>query len=280
MKILVNDTWEEKRLAPGDESAIWELFHENSKTSPYDSFIAHEELRVKMGEILISQEFLEFPETRLPEVHPPLTGSLQECILARETAREMVPQKIDFDTLAALLQYAYGETRSNADNNFPHPFRTVPSGGALYPLEIFFHTTMVEGLQPGMYHFSPSRNSIQLLSMGDETRSISENLVQPELAYGASVMFFITALFDRSIFKYGDRGYRFICLEAGHCAQNINLVAQSFDLGSTNIGGYYDRKMDKLLGFDGVTQSTIYVIAVGGKSDGSQTVDQFNVQTL
>jgi SagB-type dehydrogenase family enzyme len=94
-------------------------------------------------------------------------------------------------------------------------------------------------------------------------------LVQPELAQGASLIIFLTAIFERSIFKYKERGYRYILLEAGHVAQNLNLVANAFGLGCVNIGGYFDREIDDLLDLDGVTHSTIYMIAIGGKTDTS-----------
>jgi nitroreductase len=48
-------------------------------------------------------------------------------------------------------------------------------------------------------------------------------------------------------------------------AQNINLVANALGLGCVNIGGYYDREIDDLIGLDGVTHSTIYIVAVGEK---------------
>jgi SagB-type dehydrogenase family enzyme len=87
----------------------------------------------------------------------------------------------------------------------------------------------------------------------------------PELALGASLIVFITAIFERSIFKYGDRGYRFVFLEAGHVGQNINLVTNALGLGCTNIGGFFDRQIDDFLGIDGVTHSTIYMMAIGKK---------------
>jgi SagB-type dehydrogenase family enzyme len=73
----------------------------------------------------------------------------------------------------------------------------------------------------------------------------------------------VTALFGRSTFKYGPRGYRFVLLEAGHVAQNINLTASALKLGSLNLGGFIDRETDAFLHLDGVSHSTVYSIAVG-----------------
>lgn len=263
MKYIVHKAWEETRLEASDGDLTWELFHENSKTNAFDSHISHEDLRRRMMEIVVSDPYNEFPNYPLPAELPVLNQEIGQLILNRKTARNLEAVRLDFPTLAALLHYSYGETRDNKDNDFPHPFRVIPSGGALFPLEVFFHTTLVEGLPSGLFHYSPGRNSIQLIREGDETREISECLVQPELAYGASIVFFISAVFERSIFKYGDRGYRFALLEAGHLSQNLNLVATALGLGTTNVGGYFDRKVDRMLTFDGISQSTIYMCSVG-----------------
>lgn len=90
--------------------------------------------------------------------------------------------------------------------------------------------------------------------------------VYREPILGSSLLVFITAMFERSIFKYGDRGYRFVLLEAGHAAQNLNLVSNALGLGSLNIGGFFDREMDDFLGLDGITHSTIYMVAIGKKN--------------
>jgi SagB-type dehydrogenase family enzyme len=151
------------------------------------------------------------------------------------------------------------------DPGFPRPFRTVPSAGAMYPLEIYFHNAHVEGLKAGLYHYNSAMNHVCILREGDESRGIGAAVVQPQIVHNASLIVFITAMFERTTYKYGDRGYRFVLLEAGHVAQNINLVVNGLGLGCVNLGGYFDRQIDDLLGLDGVTHSTIYMIAVGNR---------------
>jgi SagB-type dehydrogenase family enzyme len=169
--------------------------------------------------------------------------------------------------LATLLHYAYGVSRDNVGTVWPRPFRTVPSGGALYPLEIYFHSRHIAGLDAGLYHYYPPDHSVALLSAGDLVSDIAPCLVQQNIGHDATVVFFITAMFERSTFKYGDRGYRFVLLEAGHVAQNMSLVANGLRLGSMNIGGFFDRSVDDFLGLDGVTHSTVYLVAVGGAGE-------------
>jgi SagB-type dehydrogenase family enzyme len=107
--------------------------------------------------------------------------------------------------------------------------------------------------------------ALKLVRKGDYTDVIAKAMLQPELGRNASVMIFLTAVFERSVFKYADRGYRYIMLEAGHVAQNINLAANALGFGCRNIGGYLDRDIDCFLDLDGITHSAIYMIAIGGK---------------
>jgi SagB-type dehydrogenase family enzyme len=191
--------------------------------------------------------------------------SLSEAILTRASARGMKPAALALPTLATLLHHAYGVTRDETASGFPRVFRAAPSGGALYPLELFFHSRYVEGAPPGVYHYNPLRNEIRRVRDEDQTPRIAELLIpfQNHLAQDAALIVFITALFGRSTFKYSTRGYRFALLEAGHVAQNLGLAAGALGLAYLNVGGYFDRHVDEFLGLDGLTHSTIYMAAIG-----------------
>jgi len=256
-------SWQTLLLPPGDEDCIWELFHENSKVGRYSRAPSREEVKARVDELHESLPFYGYPEVSLPTDLIPLTQTLDSVLISRVSERELQPFPLSPRTVATILHYAYGVTRKNNGTHFPRPFRVVPSGGALYPLEIFFYSNQIDGWPCGLYHYSPSSHAVHLLYEGPLAQRISDALVQPTIALGASMVLFVTAIFERSIFKYGDRGYRFILIEAGHVAQNINLVTASLELGSVNIGGFYDRQIDDLLGLDGITHSTIYMVALG-----------------
>lgn len=87
------------------------------------------------------------------------------------------------------------------------------------------------------------------------------------------MVLFITALFERTVFKYGDRGYRFVLMEVGHLAQNVHLVTQGVGLAGVSIGGFFDREMDRLLRLDGLNHSTLCLIAIGKNSEGNDARD-------
>ena len=258
--------WQEIFMPGSNEEQLWELFHENSKVGRHTQALSKEEVRSRIGEFHESLPFEGYPRMDLPPSLAPLSLSLEQAITTRTSVRNFSPRELTLEQIATLFFYAYGVTRKNTDTSFPRPFRVVPSGGALYPLEIFFHTASLKGHSSGIYHYNAAEHCLRHLHEGDDTQRISLGLVQPELAQGASLIIFLTAIFERSIFKYGERGYRFILLEAGHVAQNLNLVANALGLGCVNIGGYFDREIDEYLELDGITHSTIYMLAIGGKT--------------
>ncbi|MBI2840751.1 MAG: SagB/ThcOx family dehydrogenase [Acidobacteria bacterium] len=264
--------WDEVRGLKTTENDWWEIFHEASKLGRYDEFPSQESIVARMKELLESLPYDPYPEVALPTEMTALDMRLSEAVLSRTSCRAMRPRSIELRDLAALLHHAYGITRDNSGTEYTRGFRAAPSGGGLYPLEIYFHTKHVQGLRPGLYHYNPLQRNVRLLRGEDLTPRIAEALVpfQSTIAADASVIFFLTALFERSTFKYGLRGYRFILLEAGHVAQTLNLAANALGLGSLNIGGYYDRQIDELLGLDGLTQSTLYMVAAGERVEGTE----------
>lgn len=263
----MNELWENLLIPPSNQDLARELFHENSKISRYSEVLSLHEVRKCMRELHDTLPFEGYPIFELPEHLPSLSIGLQEAIITRTSTYNFAPHPISVESLALLLHYGYGINRDNKNIEFIPPFRMVPSGGALYPLEIFFYSGNLKNLPTGIFHYNPQHNHIRLIVEGDQTEKLSQSLISPEIGNHASLIIFITALFERSSFKYGERSYRFVLLEAGHAAQNMNLVANGLGLGVLNIGGYYDREIDDFLGLDGVTHSTIYMLAIGNKKN-------------
>jgi SagB-type dehydrogenase family enzyme len=260
---MLKRSWQEVLIAESNPNHVWELFHENSKTSRIEPHPPDEFVVARMREQYDSLPYDAMPEVALPEDIVPMRLTLADAMISRTSCREMRPAPVTLAELGTMLYCAYGVNRSNEDSAFPRPFRTVPSGGGLYPLEIYFHTAAVEGLAAGLYHYNAVRHRVYRLRDGDFSFDISNGLIQPNLAVDASVLFFFTAIFERSVFKYGDRGYRFVLMEAGHAAQNLNLAAAGLGFGALNVGGFVDRTIDEFLAVDGVTHSTVYIVAAG-----------------
>jgi len=259
--------WQHRLLSPNPADQAWELFHENSKNGRFSTSATDQDVRNHVARLHESLPFEGYPIVALPPALAPLPLSLDQAITKRVSVREYRASPSTMPTVATLLHYAYGVNRECPNQDFPRSLRVVPSAGALYPLELFIHAAAIEGLVAGLYHYNPSKHHLRLLREGDGTGTIAEAMLQPEIARGASLILFITALFERSVFKYGDRGYRFTLLEAGHVAQNVNLTATALGLGVVNIGGFLDRAVDEFLELDGVTHSTIYMAAIGTQGE-------------
>lgn len=259
-------------LVAGEPQLAWESFHENSKVSRFErhpTFVLHPSDHTivrAMSRLRTVKPYRDRERVELPAAWPRSTTSLDDVVLGRETARSFAPEPIGLDQLAKVLHMSYGVTRDNEDTIFPRPFRAIPSGGALYPLELYVHVRRVNDLAPGLYHYDPEDGSLDALRLAegaDDSEQVDAMLMQPELACNCAVTIFVSAVFFRSTFKYGDRGYRFILLEAGHLAQNAVLTARELGLACAPIGGYADRDVDQYLRFDGLSESTVYVLLIG-----------------
>ena len=253
-------SWESVLLPENEDGQAWELFHENSKTSRFERGLSDEEVLLRMATLSSSLPYSGYRAFELPPPLP-LDAPMGETMKRRATARELQTCKITPEQLTTLLFYSYGETRS-IEGAGARSFRVVPSAGALYPLEIYFHSSHIEGWPSGLYHYTPSQNKVQMLREGDHSQQLCQAMVDPKMLNSA-IQFFITGLFERSVFKYRERGYRFVLLEAGHLAQNLNLVATALGFGIVNIGGFFDRDVDAFLGLDGLGHSTIYMQVMG-----------------
>jgi SagB-type dehydrogenase family enzyme len=191
-----------------------------------------------------------------------LERPLEDVLAARRSSREFAEKPLTLAELGALLHAAYGVTGNLEPGGAAseQPVRTVPSGGALYPIEIFILARRVHGVPPGVHHYDPLASVLEL-GPGDD---FDAGWISPyEEIERAAVTIAIAATFWRSRFKYGLRAYRFTLLEAGHVAQNVLLAATALGLASLPLGGFYDHRLDDLLGLDGTDQSSLLLVCVG-----------------
>jgi SagB-type dehydrogenase family enzyme len=245
-----------------------EAYHEASKLYPSFSMrqmfgavqlAAHRELQMS------SQRSVK-RNRNLPAVDLPTPAyarvTLEEAIRSRHSGREFAPASVSLVELATLLHAAYGVTRRARDGS-EQTFRTVPSGGALYPLEVYCAVSRVDGVPPGLYHFDPPRRVLERYRLLGSANELVRASTYPELVESCAVTFLVTAMFWRTRFKYGLRGYRFALLEAGHVVQNVVLACAALGLAAVPLGGFYDRLVDEFLGVDGVNESSLYCVCVG-----------------
>ncbi len=195
----------------------------------------------------------DLPSPRLPRAR------LRDVLAARSSEPPVERRPLDLSDLATLLGTAYGVRRRSG-----HPRRPVPSGGALYPLELYALPLAVSGLGRAVFHYHPFRHRLEPVKRFEES-DLAAALVDPSLAEGAALALVVTTVVWRTRFKYGVRGYRFALLEAGHLVQNVLLVAAALGIAAVPLGGWYDRRVDDLVAADGLDEMTIYLVSIGGR---------------
>jgi len=141
--------------------------------------------------------------------------------------------------------------------------RTAPSAGALYPVETYVAANRITELESGIYHYSVRSHALEQLKQGDFRGKVSAAALDQHMCGEAGAVFIWTGMFHRSTWKYQQRAYRYVYLDAGHIAQNLALAAQALGLGSCQIAALYDDEVNEIIGVDGLEESAVYMSAVG-----------------
>ena len=184
---------------------------------------------------------------------------LEEAIEKRRSVRNYSKKPITMFQLSQLLFSAQGTT----GKTYGTLLRTAPSAGALYPFEIYVIANNVDSLDQGIYHYGILNHTLELVQYGDFRKEITSAGLKQEMLGDSDVVFVLSAIFDRTRHKYGERGFRYVYIEAGHISQNIYLQAVSLGLGSVSVGAFLDNEVNQLIGVDGQKEAVIYLHAVG-----------------
>ncbi len=171
---------------------------------------------------------------------PALVGdmSLEAAIAERESQREFDAAALTLEELGQLLWAAQGTTSGGR--------RTVPSAGALYPIDIYAVVGAVDGVPPGVYRYRPRRHDLVLIEAGDRRNDVATAAFQDWVA-AAPVTLAITAVLERTAVKYGSRAQRYVHMEVGCVAENVYLQATALGLGTTMAGAFTDRSVKRVL---------------------------------
>lgn len=187
---------------------------------------------------------------------------LWRALQLRRSRRRYTPEPLELQELSQLLWAAQGVTA----NVGGYLLRTAPSAGALYPLETYIIINRVEGLEAGLYHYDVRQHSLEFIRRGDLSAAVSAASLNQAMPRLAPAVFLWTAIPLRSQWKYKERAWRYIYLDAGHLAQNLHLAAVSLGLGCCAIGAFYDEEINELLGVNGKKETIIYLSTVGRMS--------------
>ncbi len=200
----------------------------------------------------------EGPRIKLPPSGPE-PDALDQVVRTRRSIREYSATPLTLSQVSTLLSTGCGVTA----RAYGRDLRAAPSAGALYPFEVYLVAIRVEGLEPGIYHFAPQPHALDLRAQGDFTGELVLACLGQDFLFQAGLVLVLAAVFERTFQKYGDRGYRYVYMEAGHISQNLYLRASSLSLGSVGIGAFFDDQVNALIGLDGTKEAAVYLQAAG-----------------
>lgn len=200
--------------------------------------------------------------TDLPGRDFQLDISLGEALRERRSKRDFLLRPLELEAVGRLLYASYGLRGYRQFEGESFYDRPTPSAGALYPLELYIAAQEVNQLPDGIYHYDARAHQLEEMRTGVFHTQLAELTIGQNMIKDANLVVMIAATFQRTMWKYGQRGYRYVWLDAGHVGQNLYLVAGALGLGSVAIGGFFDDALNRLIGLPG-EETVIYLLCIG-----------------
>ncbi len=234
-----------------DANHYYLLFHKASENPmPFLRELSEEDLAKMLREG--ESPLIPFPSSRYT--------ALEQLLEKRESVRQFSGEPLSFDELSHLAWVVYGRTKRS--EKFPESsigLGTVPSGGAMYPLRLFILTQQSSSGWMVYIGYPKGLQVRSLVSKQQATHALGED----SILEGAAAVYILTCDFQRIIQKYGNRGYRFALLEAGHAAQNAYLWCAEQNLGVVEVGGFLDEELANLLLLSYPRQAPLTALIIG-----------------
>jgi SagB-type dehydrogenase family enzyme len=201
----------------------------------------------------LSEEEIKLP---LPQLEGKM--SVEESLARRRSRRTFKDDSLSIEQISQLLWAAQGITEKRIG------FRTAPSAGATYPLDIYLVVgkEKSESLIAGVYHYHPRHHSLFIILEGDRRRELARACLRQRFIENAPISLIITVEFSRITYRYGKKGSDYANMEAGHVGQNVYLQAESLGLGTVVIGAFYEKNVAQVLNLP-EKHIPLYVMPVG-----------------
>lgn len=199
---------------------------------------------------LKAEAFIELPKPRIKG-----NVSIEETLNKRRSVREYSQEALSLNEVSQILWSAQGITDQRGG-------RTSPSAGALYPLRVYLVSGNVKNLNSGIYLYEPKGHKLQKIKEGDFREDLSKASLGQPWVKNAPLNLVITAEYEITTRKYGERGIRYVHIEVGHVAQNVLLQAVALDLGAVPVGAFYDGAVKKILNLK-EKENPLYIIPIG-----------------
>lgn len=201
----------------------------------------------------------------------PLQIDLAKALLLRRSTRSFTKDQIDFDYISTLIRVGFGVSATNevslsGDKKVTIPLHMAPSGGGLYPVQLFMVALNIKKIENGIYYFSPNNDKLIKFSGKDSASQVLNSYSSPKGIISteeAGAIFLLVGSPWKSMRKYGSRGVRFMFHEAGSIAENIHLAATALGIGTVDCASFYDEEIHKILKIDGINNTFLSSIFVG-----------------
>jgi len=214
-------------------------------------------VKTRTGEVLALPPVVDVLKPRM---------TLMEAIAHRRSLRKYAELPLSQDELSWLLWATQWVRDHRSNQKMEITLRNVPSAGARHPFETYILANNCEGIAKGLYYYHPINHELVCLTLGDEIASaVYEGCFRQEMLRSAPVTFIWTAIPYRAAWRYGQRGYRYLYLDAGHVGQNLHLAAEAIKGGACMIGAFLDEQMNTVISVDGEEEFVIYIATVGKK---------------
>lgn len=262
-------------LMPQEKCPLSRLYHQNSSLGKHsikqfsENIVQYSnDIEALKRSMQARKEYKEKPRIQLPPCKKSGWKSLKRILMDRRTRRGQFSGKsISLSEIGNLLGLGAG-----LSGIITHPvfdglvqlLRTWPSGGAMYPLELYWGALQHDKtLEKALYHYQPHDHVLEKIAKLPDFNELSKIIYAEGLWQGASALVVISAVWSRTQIKYGERGYRFIMIDAGHLCQNLLLVSEDLGLNAIPLGGFDDEGVAKMLNLNSAEEGPVYAVIIG-----------------
>ncbi len=175
--------------------------------------------------------------------------SVEQAIARRRSVRDFTSDALDLAEISQLLWAAHGLTSAQG-------LRAAPSAGACYPLEVYL------ACEHGLFRYEPNGHALVRVREADPRQPLAQAAYGQFFISDAPVSIILSAIYERTTGRYGDRGIRYVHMDVGHAAQNVHLQAEALGLASVPVGAFDDAAVAETLAIP-AEQKPIYIVPVG-----------------
>ena len=241
----------------GKKISVTNHIHQQGNITRGGAFIP----RFNIAKPSLFKSYPNYPTISLPAPSKSAGISLQKALSQKPI---LSIATLDLQRLSNILYYSYGVTETRKYPGGQLQLRAAASSGALYPNDLYIAAFTIKGLNPGIYYYHPANHSLVKVSEIQFSLLAAAN-PDPNIFKNAAAAILVTAYFDRSVWKYHDRSYRYVLLDSGHILGNLALASSAMHIPHITTSLFDDKKMEKILGLSTDNEGVLYMVILGKK---------------